>query len=497
MPKSLLEYALLYQKMGFSVIPLQADKRPYFEWKEYQQRLATAEELRSWFTKYPTANIGIVTGQVSGIVVLDVDVAGLPVFRSLQALRTIEFNTPTVSTGGGGYHLYFSHPGVEVGNFQAREDLKGVDFRGDGGYVVAPPSVHVSGQTYEWVRQYEIDTCPLQSLPELFLASPEYEKAPLVTLYGGKAEGGRNQALARLAGSWVADGLSMAECLELAQIWNVKNNPPLGEKEVETTVKSIYAKHYSKYETFDVAQILQSGSYLKSLDTRVEWCLDRLIPRQSITLIAGKGGVGKSWLCLQLAQALVRGLPYLGLKAKKTPVTYIDLESPLPVLVERIRCLGIADVQFWHTTSPMPPPRLDSNNYELYKQMPLGVLIFDSLRAAHLKDENASNEMCGIMTRLKELRDCGFTIIVLHHTPKAGNRIIKGSTAIVDLADHVLTLASVTDKATSKRYCRLGTQDKTRYRPYQVFVELHGEDGFELVQNKAVLARLKQNSGEI
>jgi putative DNA primase/helicase len=103
---------------------------------------ATTNEstIRRWWTDEPNANIGIATGAVSGIIVLDVD--GEDGEASLAALEREHGplpETPTVLTGKG-RHLYFAHPGVPVPN-RVRVAL-GLDVRGDGGYVVAPPSIH-------------------------------------------------------------------------------------------------------------------------------------------------------------------------------------------------------------------------------------------------------------------------------------------------------------------------------------------------------------------
>ena len=96
--------------------------------------------------------------------------------------------------------------------------------------------------------------------------------------------------------------------------------------------------------------------------------------------------------------------------------------------------------------------------------------------------------MAMIMQRLKELRDCGYTILILHHTSKSSDRIYKGSTAIFDLCDHNLSLHKVkkgcytpeeseSDDDTDNYCYRLGTQDKTRYEPFHIFLEFDTEKG--------------------
>lgn len=114
-------------------------------------------QVRAWWGRWPWANVGVATGATSGLVVVDVDPAkGGGV--SLDRVRSLMGSLPatlTAATGGGGWHLFFAHPGVEVRNTAGRlpgvaEPLPGLDLRGDGGYVVAAPSRHASGGTYRW-----------------------------------------------------------------------------------------------------------------------------------------------------------------------------------------------------------------------------------------------------------------------------------------------------------------------------------------------------------
>jgi hypothetical protein len=123
---------------------------------------------------------------------------------------------------------------------------------------------------------------------------------------------------------------------------------------------------------------------------------------------------------------------------------------------------------------------IDGKDWEFFKLLPQNALIvFDTLRTSQSGDENDSKYMAFVMQRFKELRDMGFTIIILHHTPKTNDRIYKGSTCIFDLSDHVLSLYKVqqgTDKEVDDDndkdvYYRFGTRDKTRYKPFHCFVE--------------------------
>ncbi|MBT9169151.1 MAG: hypothetical protein DDT19_02505 [Syntrophomonadaceae bacterium] len=239
-----LEFARYYLSKGFSVIPLrEREKEPALQsWKEYQTRKPTDNELAKWFGNKSQNNIGVVAGAVSGIAVVDLDSSEAERFA-----RENDFpSTPLVKTGKG-YHAYYKYK-EGTRNFQKKDDLPGIDLRGDGGCVAAPPSIHPSGKRYEWVEGKGLDDLPLAELPEIILARAE-NKTPLKKLYRGVDKGNRNDSLARLAGSWVNDGLTFEECLENAFLWNSKNNPPLDSREIEKTVKSIFDRHQAKMKT--------------------------------------------------------------------------------------------------------------------------------------------------------------------------------------------------------------------------------------------------------
>ena len=108
--------------------------------------------VRDWWTRRPKANIGMPTGRRTGLFVVDVDFdrGG---FETLAALihRHKEWpDPPTVRTGGGGLHFFFSYPtGVEIRNSTGKLG-PGIDVRGEGGYVLLPPSVHATRRVYEW-----------------------------------------------------------------------------------------------------------------------------------------------------------------------------------------------------------------------------------------------------------------------------------------------------------------------------------------------------------
>ncbi|MBI4377599.1 MAG: AAA family ATPase [Nitrospinae bacterium] len=246
---------------------------------------------------------------------------------------------------------------------------------------------------------------------------------------------------------------------------------------------------------------LERWDHIQSLDIKIEWIIDRLIPKESITLVFGKGGIGKTWLLMDMARCIGEGIHYLGLTTIKTPVIFVDFENPLAVLNTRTQKLGDSqNVYFWRANNEkIKPPKLDSADWEDYKKLPKGaVLIFDTLRASHGQDENKSDGMALIMERMKELRDMCFTIILLHHTAKNSDKIAKGSTAIVDLSDHILGLTLVRkkkggqdividdDEDDEDTVYKFGVREKTRFEPYHIYLILNPDYGFELAPDPQV-----------
>ena len=251
--RSVAEAALYYLSLGWSVIPAHPrNKCPAIRWQEYQHRRPTVEEVRSWFRDRPHTNIGIVTGKVSGLVVLDVDLkhGGEESLSNLTNVNRPLPQTVDVRTGGGGRHIYFAHPGKIIPNKVGLS--KGIDLRGDGGYVIAPPSVHPSGNQYMWVATHEPQVTALASMPPWLLreitGDAEHVGHPLNywrrLVHEGIAQGERNNTLASLTGHLLWHGVDPDIIVELLLCWNaVRCRPPLSESEVIRTVDSITRTH--------------------------------------------------------------------------------------------------------------------------------------------------------------------------------------------------------------------------------------------------------------
>jgi Bifunctional DNA primase/polymerase, N-terminal len=135
---------------------------------------ATTNRARvmAWWTRHPQANIGLATGFQFDV--LDVDgPIGAQAMRAFASAHALHSAGPLVRTGGGGWHYYLAPTGL--GTVGPR-DLEQVDWRGRGGYVVAPPSRHRSGHPYQWVAGRDLDT-PLAEVPPPLLERLQHRQA--------------------------------------------------------------------------------------------------------------------------------------------------------------------------------------------------------------------------------------------------------------------------------------------------------------------------------
>jgi hypothetical protein len=256
---SLVAVARACLARGWSVIPVEPrGKRPTVAWLEFQHRSPTEREVAQWFGRRRDANLAIVTGAVSGLMVLDVDPrhGGDASLAALEAGHDALPRTVEAITGGGGRHCYFEHPGGTVPN---RVGIApGIDLRGDGGVVVAPPSVHSSGRRYAWALGRAPDQAPLAPLPPwvLAFARPAGPRAGHSTAHwrtlvrDGVQEGERNNAIASFAGHLLWHGVDPQVAGELLLAWNRQRcRPPLSDDEVARVVESIARLHARQTET--------------------------------------------------------------------------------------------------------------------------------------------------------------------------------------------------------------------------------------------------------
>ena len=298
------EIALSYLNKGLAVIPVKSPamikshmdqkelirqcKIPLIGWKEFQSRLPTEQEVAEWFDKWPDANIGIITGRISNLVVFDLDSESAVEYAENEGGFP---DTVKVKTGKG-HHVYMQYPGFEVrGSVNKELDI---DIRADGGYAVAPPSMHGSGHVYEWEPGYsihEIDPASCSPWTVDYLKNvaessskpkqskengpkpsddghmertetPRDEYAGI--LKNGAREGMRNHTATKLAGHLFAKGLVESEVWEMLKMWNLTtNSPSLDESELRRifeSIRKLESKNQKKEEKkIDVAAFLDTS----------------------------------------------------------------------------------------------------------------------------------------------------------------------------------------------------------------------------------------------
>lgn len=464
-------------------------KTPAVKWKNSPglslQDAQTWIEQKGW--------VGLVIPP--GFILIDVDDqnTGETLYRAFQdeGLHCISIKTPN------GYQFLFHDIGRV--KYQAAKMLTigglVVDYRLSGSGYTVLPTENTEGREVIHIPEEELDPMPL-----MFISARRFKDkdTPLIIPIG---EGCRNDVLfrdvtSRMQGLNQAHRLGLTEQDRLGVVVEINRffcDPSLPYREVESLFRS--AERYieepiEEEQPENLLDSLMRWNDFYDLNITTEYLLEGLIPKGGITLLFSRGGLGKTSLMLQVCQAIAEGIPFGELQTIRTPVYYIDFENPLTFLKERIEKIGKTDnLYVWHISNSPMPPRLDSKEWELYKKLPPGLAVIDTLRAGHLLDENNSKDMALIVSRLKELREIGFTVLLLHHTPKGNEGIYKGSTAILDLADHVLGLEILkeTDDDVefdpNKTY-RLSTRIKTRYEPHSIYLTFNPEiKGFELAKD--------------
>lgn len=247
---SMYDAAIEYAKKGFAVFPLKyRDKVPLTR-NGCKDATTDAAQIKAWWQKYPNANIGLATGSVSqNVFVIDLDIdedRGIDGYHSLEDWQREHGDFPetwTAITGRGGYHLYYRGNG-KIKNRAGIID--GVDIRGNGGYVVAPPSIHKNGNRYEWeYSPDEFEIAKADNNVEYFLNHDDQKQSTTFTMPNIVAAGQRNQMLFRFACMMQAKGASDQSVFAATMAENESScSPPLTEQEVKVIVSS--ATRYDK-----------------------------------------------------------------------------------------------------------------------------------------------------------------------------------------------------------------------------------------------------------
>jgi len=332
-----VDLALAYASRGWKVYPIQSikdgacscrkgedcpdpGKHPFHSLGGLKSASTDPEQLRTIFGA-SDASIGL---QCDSFWVLDIDGAkGIQDLDDLVAKYGKLPRTPTVQTGGGGIHYYFK---ADKRISKNRTKIKGtsIDIRTKGGAVVAPPSIHSSGNRYRWIESpsdVDLATAP-EWLVQFLTESSEQLQGTFVfedldldlATAPGVGEGSRNGQLCRLVGSHLARLGDSPELLRLAMEWGGRCDPPMDPRAIEKTVANLVAKHYSNKPSKD-SETVEADSDLdlhvrsfRSIEAKpIEWLWTGRLALGKITLLTGDGGVGKSMLTCDLASRISRG----------------------------------------------------------------------------------------------------------------------------------------------------------------------------------------------
>ena len=315
----ILNAAIEYLDRGFSVIPVKrSDKRPYFEWEEFQHRHPTPDEIEAWWKEWPQANVAIVTGQISGIAVVDADGPG--------GAQFVNENFPPTTVKAQSYkgpHRYFKTNGTIV-HCSTKTVHPEVDIRGEGGYIVAPPSIHATGHKY----QFEFLLNGWDDLSEYVPPKGEsVTDAPLRLDLGkieaGLSDGERNDMLFREASRLRGKNLSEGEAWIVLKSYASRCVPPYtDEKQLERTLRSAwkYAPNEpsgaGEFELFNADEIIRDLS-------PPEFLIDKYVEAKTTGQIFGPWGEYKTFVAISMVCSVATGTPWMGHPVKQGPVVYI------------------------------------------------------------------------------------------------------------------------------------------------------------------------------
>jgi hypothetical protein len=417
-----LEDAKFLLSRGISLIPIKGRtgqteedfKKPVFSWKDYQTRQASLTELEEWF-KFSRYNMAMVTGQVSRILTLDIDErhGGLESLKGKFVPRTWADRSPN------GFHYHFLWlPSLNSKTTSVSNLLPGVDTRGNGGYVVIPPSVGHNGQSYTWVnnpRNTALAYPPpwlLSLLNTSPVTSPQNKSGWIAEALTSMAEGNRNNTFAKVVGRMWYDGWTEFDIFEMLKAKADEVSFPLSE--LDTVIKSISKKPRGTNETQDDEPSIDVNSFMDSSEDTLKWVVEGVVPEESVTILGGMQGLGKTWLMLDLAIELSRGGgSWLGkFLANSSRVLYVDEESSDRLLRSRLKKLLLAkglnsqglnlNLAVGKSTNFSNPNSVGKFKALLHRVQPQVVFI-DSLVRVHKANENSSTEMAQVFSVIKGL----------------------------------------------------------------------------------------------
>jgi hypothetical protein len=465
---STLETALYYYDAGLMPMPVR-DKIPLVKWGEFHEQRPERAVVEGWFRTYPNADIGVVTGPVSGILVLDVDGE-----EGRQSSAGLGLRGTWHNRTRNGQHYFYRWQDMLVPT-TVTELLGSVDVRGQGGYVV------VNAEGYQWEAgqapwEIALAPCPDWLIQKLAERAQPKENSPteegwLSKLLDGVEEGGRHAALVKLT-SYYLSRMPADVARKLILEWNEKNNPPMSDDEIDFQFSDIAARFRSgRYQSAFAGDsvmtmqapeltLLSATDVMNKFSGTIEWLVDGLIPRGTSTLFAGWQGRGKSWLIADLAAEIAKGGgKWFGhLDAPAGRVLYVDNENAGNLISRRLQRLlpgkGVTADQLQLGFFIRNRIKLTNSFHmqqlkqKIAEEKPTLVVI-DSFASCHTLDENSSKDMRYFFDDLIApiIDEYGCSFIFIDHENKGqvgvemhGSKRLRGSGAKGDAADVLLSL---------------------------------------------------------
>ena len=304
-------------------------------------------QISQWWERFPDANIGVATGPASGLFVVDLD--GEDGVREFEAIFG-QIEAPTVATGGKGKHLWFSYPrGVDLRNGAKLHGIP-VDVRGDGGYVVAPPSKHISGGAYQWIKGLaDLPDIPKDLIDWILSSKDRKIQSTVLTQTNlrdsrtleaapGVCEGQRHGKLLEYVGRDLATGESVNNVLRRAYEWAGRCSPPMDADEVERVVNDLNRSETLKREakTARITPICFTD-FQRDNPTLKPPLIEGLLRRGEVAGIHAKSKVGKSWLGYQISLSVASGYYLFGkFRCHRGRVLILDNELHAETLAYRL-----------------------------------------------------------------------------------------------------------------------------------------------------------------
>lgn len=453
-----LEAALLYASWGWHVLPVLPNaKAPACQHGVHD---ATTDEqtIRRWFADKPQLNVGIAAGEKSGLVVFDIDPRNGGEDSFLSWLERVDGELPDTQvqlTAGGGLHYLFAH----VEGLKKCSVSAGIDLLSDGGYFLAWPS-RIGNNQYQWeLSSNPIDGHSLADMPNRWVAEIATPKKSKV-LASEIIQGNRNSGLLSVAGAMRAIGLGEAEILASLQIVNeARCQPPLPASEVRQIAKNaagygvesdVAANAALGDEAADALLGAMEGQHrtgffltrateLLRQPTPLRWTIKGWLPDQSLAMVYGESGAGKSFITIDMACSISHGLPWMGRPTKQGVVVYCAGEGNFGIS-QRLKAWcqrnGVDNVDnVYVSNKPIDIDGLDGASQVLKAVTELTgervvLVVIDTLNNHMSGDENTAKD-----TR-KMVNNCVLigshfqcSVILNHHMGHGANDRARGSSA--------------------------------------------------------------------